>query len=250
MGGLVPSWLAALESKESAARSRAGELREQIAGLSEALTLVETELSRLQITRETMTEVLADGPGPTAPGPDAELAVVPLTELVPVLLAAEAAGDATVTSEAYRRILVVFAQAPGPLRAGGSARLADAGGDPVAVPGPPQGDPAGKVLAVTEIKELWLAATQNAYDPIPGTCLLAQALACRPDEEVYVRRGVLRFLSGGQTGSFLKSGGQTSRSEDAAQCGGHLFVGVQVLQGRSFVDLEADRVVSLVGPGS
>jgi hypothetical protein len=42
--------------------------------------------------------------------------VVPLAELVPVLLAAEASGDATVTSEAYRRILVVFAQAPGPLR--------------------------------------------------------------------------------------------------------------------------------------
>ncbi|WP_326791410.1 hypothetical protein OHA79_01665 [Streptomyces sp. NBC_00841] len=112
----MPSWLAALESKESAARSRAGELRELIAGLSEALTLVETELSRLQITRETMTEVLADGPGPAAPVPDGESAVVPLAELVPVLLAAEASGDATVTSEAYRRILVVFAQAPGPLR--------------------------------------------------------------------------------------------------------------------------------------
>lgn len=112
----MPSWLAALESKESAARSRAGELREQIAGLSEALTLVETGLSRLQITRETMTEVLADGPGPAAPVPDVESAVVPLTELVPVLLAAEASGDTTVTSQAYRRILVVFAQAPGPLR--------------------------------------------------------------------------------------------------------------------------------------
>jgi hypothetical protein len=107
-----------LESKESAARSRAVELREQIAGLSEALTLVETELSRLQITRETMTEVLADGPGPAASVPvaDAESTVVPLTELVPVLLAAEASGDTTVTSEAYRQILVVFAQAPGPLR--------------------------------------------------------------------------------------------------------------------------------------
>lgn len=114
----MPSWLAVLESKESAARSRAAELREQIARLSEALTLVETELSRLQITRETMTEVLADGPGSAAPVPvpDVESAVVPLTELVPVLLAAEASGDATVTSEAYRRILVVFAQAPGPLR--------------------------------------------------------------------------------------------------------------------------------------
>jgi prefoldin subunit 5 len=118
VGGLVPSWLAALESKESAARSRAGELRERIAELTGALTLVESELSRLQITRETMTEVLADGPGRAVPVPvgDAESAVVPLAELAPVLLAAEASGDMTVTSQAYRRILVVFAQAPGPLR--------------------------------------------------------------------------------------------------------------------------------------
>lgn len=116
VGGLVPSWLAALESKESAARSRAGELREQIAELSESLTLVESELSRLQITRETMAEVLADGPGRPGPAPDAESTVGPLAELVPVLLAAEASGDATVTSEAYRRILVVFAEASGPLR--------------------------------------------------------------------------------------------------------------------------------------
>lgn len=65
----MPSWLAALESKESAARSRAGKLREQITRSSEVLTLVETEPSRLQITRETMTEALADGSGPAAPVP-------------------------------------------------------------------------------------------------------------------------------------------------------------------------------------
>ena len=105
-----------MESKESSARSRAAELREQIAGLSEALTLVESELSWLQITRETMAEVLADAPGPAVPVADVESAAVPLAELVPVLLAAESSGDATVTSQAYRRILVVFAQAPGPLR--------------------------------------------------------------------------------------------------------------------------------------
>ena len=70
----------------------------------------------MEITRETMNEVLADGPGRAGPVPDVESAVVPLAELVPVLAAAEASGDATVTSEAYRRILVVFAQAPGPLR--------------------------------------------------------------------------------------------------------------------------------------
>jgi hypothetical protein len=113
--------LAALESKESAARSRAGELREQIAGLSESLTLVETELSRLQITRETMAEVLADRPGGAGPVADAESAVGPLTELVPVLLAAEASGDATVTSEAYRQILVVLADGVVPAQSAGDS---------------------------------------------------------------------------------------------------------------------------------
>jgi hypothetical protein len=115
VGGVVPSLIEALEAREVAARGRIDRLREQIAGLSEELSLVETELSRLRITRETVDEVLSDGPA-AAPVGDVESAVLPLTDLVPVMLAAEAAGDATVTSPAYRRILVAFAEAPGPLR--------------------------------------------------------------------------------------------------------------------------------------
>lgn len=114
----MPSLLAVLEAREDRARTRAAGLRERIAELSEELSQVEAELSRLRITRETVDEVLADGPGAAASEPvgDVESAVVPLKELVPVLLAAEAAGDTTVASPAYRRVLVAFAEAPGPLR--------------------------------------------------------------------------------------------------------------------------------------
>ncbi|WP_063793960.1 hypothetical protein [Streptomyces hirsutus] len=112
----MPSLIEALEAREAAARGRADRLREQIAGLSEELSRVEAELSRLRIIRETVDEVLSDGPGAAAPVGNVELAVLPLTDLAPVMLAAEASGDATVTSPAHRRILVAFAEAPGPLR--------------------------------------------------------------------------------------------------------------------------------------
>ncbi|WP_326442164.1 hypothetical protein [Streptomyces sp. H27-D2] len=49
----MPSLMDALEAREAAARLRAGELRERIAGLSEELIAVDSELSRLQVTRET-----------------------------------------------------------------------------------------------------------------------------------------------------------------------------------------------------
>lgn len=64
---MVPSLIEVLEAREAAARGRADRLREQIAGLSEGLSRVEAELSRLRITRETVDEVLSDGPGAAAP---------------------------------------------------------------------------------------------------------------------------------------------------------------------------------------
>ncbi|WP_395292437.1 hypothetical protein ACF9IK_01725 [Kitasatospora hibisci] len=118
VGGVVPSLIEALEAREATARGRVDRLREQIARLSEELSRVEVELSRWQITRQTVDEVLADVPvvaGADRVG-DAESAVLPLADLVPVVLAAEVSGDAMVTSPAYRRILVVFAETSGPLR--------------------------------------------------------------------------------------------------------------------------------------
>src|SRR5882672_4778541 len=106
--------MAALQAREDRARARSVELAGQIEALTGQLSLVEAELSRLQITRETVDEVLSTPVGEQVPPGvvlDVEAAAVPqLAELVPVLLAAEACGDATVTSQAYRRILIVFAE--------------------------------------------------------------------------------------------------------------------------------------------
>ncbi len=102
--------------REDRARARLAGLREQMEVLAGQVTLVETELSRLEITRETVDDVLADGLITAAAVSGVEAEAVELTELVPVILAAQESGDATVLSEPYRRILVVFAQGKGPLR--------------------------------------------------------------------------------------------------------------------------------------
>lgn len=120
MGGIVPSLVAALQAREDEVRASAAGVRAQLEGLTAELAAVEEQLVRLRITRETVEEVLSSPVGPAVPPGvvlDMEAAVLPqLTELVPVLMAAEAAGDTMVTSEPYRRILIVFAEESGPLR--------------------------------------------------------------------------------------------------------------------------------------
>jgi hypothetical protein len=120
VGGVVPSLVEALRVRQDRARARLVGLREQMEALAGQVAVVEAELSRLEITRETVDEVLADGSITAAAvaagvgGVQAE--AVALRGRVPVMLAAQESGDATVLSEPYRRILVVFAQAGGPLR--------------------------------------------------------------------------------------------------------------------------------------
>lgn len=64
-GGLIPgmaamvSWLEEIERRAIAARERIEELRSRIAELSESLAGQEAALSRLEITQETMTEILS-----------------------------------------------------------------------------------------------------------------------------------------------------------------------------------------------
>ncbi|MET8138630.1 hypothetical protein ABZV24_43430 [Streptomyces sp. NPDC005251] len=90
-------------------------MRKRIAGLSEELSRAEVELSRLQITRETVSAVLAEGPvagdadGLAAPGPEAG-------DVAAALLAAEAVGDVTVMSPDYQRIIALFATTGAALR--------------------------------------------------------------------------------------------------------------------------------------
>lgn len=116
----MPSLMAALQAGEDEVRASAAEVRAQLEVLSAELAAAEEQLVRLRITRETVEEVLSSPVGPVVPPGvvlDVEAAVLPqVAELVPVLMAAEAAGDMTVTSEPYRRILIVFAEASGPLR--------------------------------------------------------------------------------------------------------------------------------------
>jgi hypothetical protein len=101
----VPSLMAALDARESECRARVAELREQIA--AEAVSQAEAELSRLQITRETVEQVLADGPVAT---PDASVPVASgPVDVAAALLAAEAAGDVMVMSPDYQRIIALFA---------------------------------------------------------------------------------------------------------------------------------------------
>lgn len=101
----------ALDAKEAAAHARAVQLRKEIEDLTQALADAESLLSRLVITRETVSEVLADGP--RAAGVVAHPAPA---DLAAALIAAEAVGDLTVTSPVYQQILAVFATAAAPLR--------------------------------------------------------------------------------------------------------------------------------------
>jgi len=56
MGSLIEE----LQRREAAARREADELRSEIARLNERLALAEETLARLEITRETVTEILGD----------------------------------------------------------------------------------------------------------------------------------------------------------------------------------------------
>jgi hypothetical protein len=114
----VPSLWEALQAREDALRASADEVRARIEVLSAELATAEEQLVRLRITRETVDEVLAGTPGRTEPPvfEDVESVADVLAPLVPMLLAAQDAGDMTVTSPAYRRILVAVAEAKGPMR--------------------------------------------------------------------------------------------------------------------------------------
>ncbi|SFO08268.1 hypothetical protein SAMN04487980_105623, partial [Streptomyces sp. cf124] len=70
-------------------------LREQIAGLSEELSRAEERLSRLQIARETVEEVLA---APSSPVPGADTASGGAEGVAAAMVKAEAELDVTVMS--------------------------------------------------------------------------------------------------------------------------------------------------------
>ncbi|MFE3325839.1 hypothetical protein [Streptomyces sp. NPDC059176] len=67
------SWLEELDRRDAAARVEIAELRDLIAELSRRLAEREDVLSRLQITRETMTEILSGGETVSVAGAEADV---------------------------------------------------------------------------------------------------------------------------------------------------------------------------------
>ncbi|MFI0243177.1 hypothetical protein [Streptomyces sp. NPDC016845] len=111
-----------LEAREAAARRRVEELRSEIAELTLRLEAAQEDLSRWEITRETVTKVLAEL---SAAEPDAEAKapVEPELKSPPhgagvVMVPPWREGlAATVLPDVYRDIMEVLADAPGPLQA-------------------------------------------------------------------------------------------------------------------------------------
>jgi hypothetical protein len=114
----VASLWEALQAREDAVRACVDQARARIGTLSAQLAGAEDQWERLRITRETLDEVLAGMPDRLGPPgfEDAESAAGMLAPLAGMLLAAQQAGDVTVTSPAYRRIPVAIAAAKGPVR--------------------------------------------------------------------------------------------------------------------------------------
>jgi hypothetical protein len=119
------SWSEELDRREAAARERICSLRQQIAELTERLAAEENLLSRLEITRETMAEILAGTGEAGEPEPragaggeeevDAAVSVSPIG--VVTVPPWQPGMDAAVLPLAYRDILEILADAVQPLRA-------------------------------------------------------------------------------------------------------------------------------------
>jgi hypothetical protein len=103
----------ALEARRAEVLGQAERLREQIAGLSEELSRAEERLSRLQIARETVEEVLA-APSSSVPGTDATGGGA--DGVAVALVKAEAELDVTVMSPEYREIIALFATSGAAMR--------------------------------------------------------------------------------------------------------------------------------------
>ena len=133
MGSLIEE----LQRREAAARREADELRGEIARLTERLARAEDRLSRLEITRETVAEILGGaGTGEPAAGQEAGPAAAAEAAFAGSLVAGgPPIGVVTVPPwrpglaqsvlpPSYRDLLEVLADAGRPLRAGGIAAAA------------------------------------------------------------------------------------------------------------------------------
>ncbi|MEV5157672.1 hypothetical protein [Streptomyces sp. NPDC053728] len=109
----MPSLMEALESRRAEVLGQAERLREQIAGLAEEVSRVEERLSRLQIARETVEEVLA---APSSPVPGTDATGGGTGGVAVALVKAEAELDLTVMSPECREIIALFATSGAEMR--------------------------------------------------------------------------------------------------------------------------------------
>jgi hypothetical protein len=128
------SLLGALEAREVAARSRVEALRAEMDRLAERLAAEQELLGRLEITRQTVTWVLAGDalPGEDAVGidPDPEAGVGVAVPRVGVQVAVfDQDGDGRRLPVAYQDVVEVLADA-GPLRARQVCQAVGAGAEP------------------------------------------------------------------------------------------------------------------------
>ncbi|MFX0577007.1 hypothetical protein [Nocardia nepalensis] len=122
------SWLEELGRREADARKRAEGLRERISELTEQLAVEERLLSKLQVTRETMIEILgatsdldepveSGGTGSDSPEPEPE--AVSGSPIGVVLVPQHGPGmDVLVLPQDYQDVVEVLTDAGRPLRAG------------------------------------------------------------------------------------------------------------------------------------
>ena len=126
MGSLIEE----LQRREAAARLEADELRGEIARLGERLARAEERLSRLEITRETVAEILG-GASAGQPAVEAVAAGSVVTGGPPVAVVTvppwRPGVAQSVLPPSYRDLLEVLADAGRPLRAGGIAAAAGLG---------------------------------------------------------------------------------------------------------------------------
>jgi hypothetical protein len=133
----MASLIEELQRREAAARHEVDELRGQIARLTEQLGRAEERLSRLEITRETVAEILGGaGTGKAAAGREAEAAgAADPAPAGPRLAGGSPVGVVTVPPwrpglaqsvlpPSYRDLLEVLADAGRPMRAGSIAAAA------------------------------------------------------------------------------------------------------------------------------
>lgn len=122
----MSSLIEELHQREAAAREEAEDLRRRIEELHQRLALAEERVRRLEITRETVTELFGAADGdradskPRLSAPDQEMSPVPARQPIGVLAvpARQPGLEASALPQSYQDLLEAVTDAAAPIRAG------------------------------------------------------------------------------------------------------------------------------------